>query len=511
MKTPQKTLMGKYYSVCSSIVLLSMVLVGAIFMVLANDYLREDKTNLLQKNVTQAARLTMENYASHEYRYVSSDSLKPVYAVLGGAIEADIYLADNKGDILIMAHTTDSTVPEKVPETVLDSLARTGSYQGTVPMTGGGEELRDVVATPIVDGHGLLVGAVVATTRMANRALAGDMLQMFLIAAIVVLVISFIVIYFVTGNLVNPLRQMEAATRAFAKGDFSVRVPVEGEDEIGRLASAFNNMATELALTESARRSFTANISHELKTPMTTIGGFIDGILDGTIPPERQNHYLRIVSGEIQRLSRLVHNMLTLSQIEAGERTIQPTEVEVTGLVTSTLLGFEQRLEEKHIEVVGLDTDDRYWVLADADLLQQVVYNLVDNAVKFINEGGTLSFDFYTEGDNIMVAVRNTGTGVLPEEIPRLFDRFYKTDRSRSLDKNGVGLGLSICRSIMNAHEGEIFVRSRPGEYTEFVFGLRADPAHHKKGANRKAPPVDADFTTLPEAPAAGREEKRHE
>ena len=244
---------------------------------------------------------------------------------------------------------------------------------------------------------------------------------------------------------------------------------------------------------------------------MTVIAGFVDGIRDGTIPPERQNHYLRIVSGEIQRLSRLVHNMLTLSQIEAGERTIQPTEVEVTGLVTSTLLGFEQRLEEKHIEVVGLDTDDRYWVLADADLLQQVVYNLVDNAVKFINEGGTLSFDFYTEGDNIMVAVRNTGTGVLPEEIPRLFDRFYKTDRSRSLDKNGVGLGLSICRSIMNAHEGEIFVRSQPGEYTEFVFGLRADPAHHKKGANRKAPPVDADFTTLPEAPAAGREEKHHE
>ena len=133
------------------------------------------------------------------------------------------------------------------------------------------------------------------------------------------------------------------------------------------------------------------------------------------------------------------------------------------------------------------------------------------NAVKFVNEGGTLSFDFYTEGENIMVAVRNTGSGVLPEEIPRLFDRFYKTDRSRSLDKNGVGLGLSICRTIMNVHEGEIFVRSQPGEYTEFVFGLKADPAHYKKGVNRKAPMVDASFTTLPAAPAAGREEKQHE
>ena len=150
-------------------------------------------------------------------------------------------------------------------------------------------------------------------------------------------------------------------------------------------------------------------------------------------------------------------------------------------------------------------------MLADADLIQQVVYNLIDNAVKFVNEGGKLSFDFYTEGENIMVAVRNTGSGVLPEEIPRLFDRFYKTDRSRSLDKNGVGLGLSICRTIMNVHEGEIFVRSQPGQYTEFVFGLPADPAHYKKGINRKAPPVDASFTTLPEAPAAGREEKQHE
>ena len=226
MKTSQKTLMGKYYSVCCAIILLSMVLVGSIFMVLANDYLREEKISLLEKNVTQAARLTMENYAAHEYRYVSSDTLQPVYAVLGSAIEADIYLSDNKGNILIMAHTTESAIPQSVPQAVLDSLSKTGSYQGSVVMAGTGEDPQYAVATPVVDENGLLVGAVMATARAANRALAGDMLQMFLIAAIVVLVVSFIVIYFVTTSLVNPLRQMAAATRAFAKGDFSVRVPV---------------------------------------------------------------------------------------------------------------------------------------------------------------------------------------------------------------------------------------------------------------------------------------------
>ena len=162
MNKSQKTLMGKYYSVCCAIILLSMVLVGSIFMVLANDYLREEKISLLEKNVNQAARLTMENYAAHEYRYVSSDTLQPVYAVLGSAIEADIYLSDNKGNILIMAHTTEGTVPQSVPEAVLESLSKTGSYQGSVMMAGTGEDPQYAVATPVVDENGLLVGAVMA-------------------------------------------------------------------------------------------------------------------------------------------------------------------------------------------------------------------------------------------------------------------------------------------------------------------------------------------------------------
>ena len=234
--------------------------------------------------------------------------------------------------------------------------------------------------------------------RAANRALAGDMLQMFLIAAIVVLVVSFIVIYFVTTSLVNPLRQMAAATRAFAKGDFSVRVPVEGDDEIGRLASAFNNMATELALTESVRRSFTANVSHELKTPMTTIGGFVDGILDGTIPPEQQNHYLHIVSSEVQRLSAWCAICSPSARSRPASAPSSPPRWEITSLVTQYPAGLQSSGWRKSTSRWrGLDTD-RYWVLADADLIQQVVYNLIDNAVKFVNEGGKLSFDFYTEG-----------------------------------------------------------------------------------------------------------------
>ena len=510
MKRAQKTLMGKYFSVCCSIILLSMTFVGVILMVLTNRYFKTDKYNLLRQNVNQAANVTMANYASHDYRYVSSDVLEPIYSVLGTAIEADIYLLDNRGEVLLGSRISEGDIPRAMPQTVINALETNGEYEGVSTLSNVYRTRQYAVALPVRGEGDLLVGAVIAVSPAeALTALYGDILRMFLISAIVVSVISFVVIYFVTATMVNPLRQMLAATEAFAKGDFSVRVPVEGDDEIATLASAFNTMATSLALMETTRRSFTANVSHELKTPMTTIGGFIDGILDGTIPPEKQNHYLRIVSGEVQRLSRLVRNMLTLSQIEAGERKIVPTDVEITELVTRTLLGFEQRLEEKHIEVEGLDTE-RQWVLADADLVQQVVYNLIDNAVKFVDEGGTLSFDFYPENENIMVAVRNSGTGVLPEEIPKLFDRFYKSDRSRSLDKNGVGLGLAICKTIMNIHNGEIFVRSEPGRYTEFVIGLPADVSHNKKGVNRKEPTVDASFTELA-AGETGREEKSND
>ena len=218
---------------------------------------------------------------------------------------------------------------------------------------------------------------------------------------------------------------------------------------------------------------------------MTTIGGFIDGILDGTIPPEKQSHYLKIVSGEIQRLSRMVRSMLSIARIEAGELTITPVPVEITDIVTRIVFTFEQRIEEKNIEVRGLDSD-RHLVEADADLIHQVVYNLVDNAVKFVNQDGYLEFGYKNEGNMTLISVKNSGAGVAPEEIPKLFDRFYKSDKSRSLDKNGVGLGLSIVKTIVNLHNGDIFVRSEPGQYTEFVFSLPTSSQGKKNPLFRK-------------------------
>ena len=204
---------------------------------------------------------------------------------------------------------------------------------------------------------------------------------------------------------------------------------------------------------------------------MTSIAGFIDGILDGTIGPDKQAHYLRIVSDEVKRLSRLVRSMLNLSRIEAGELKVQTTQFDVLEVICETVFSFEQSINQKRLDIRGLD-NDKVMVEADPDLIHQVVYNLIENAVKFVNEGGYLEFSFNSDSRMTYVGVRNSGEGLAKDEIPRVFDRFYKTDRSRGMDKNGVGLGLYLVRSIINLHGGDIIVKSTPGEYTEFIFSV---------------------------------------
>ena len=269
-----------------------------------------------------------------------------------------------------------------------------------------------------------------------------------------------------------PLRQMSAAAHSFGTGDFSRRIPVESSDEIGELAEALNNMATSLSDSEGTRRNFIANVSHELKTPMTTIAGFIDGILDGTIPQSEQRRYLRIVSEEVKRLSRLVQSMLSLSRIDAGELKLNPSEFDLSGAILSTVLTFEKMIDQKSLDIRGLDSLPQAKAYGDPDLCHQVVYNLIENAVKFTEDGGYIEFSVEDLPEETRATIRNSGIGIEPEEIGMIFERFYKTDKSRSKDKNGMGLGLYIVKTIIRLHGGDIRARSEKGQYTEFSFSL---------------------------------------
>ena len=337
------------------------------------------------------------------------------------------------------------------------------------------------VGVPLRLTDGRIAGVVFASsTAQGLTDFMGEILKMFLLSALVMMVVTFVLVYFVSNNLVRPLQEMLKATETFAKGDFTVRVPVDERDEIGRLSMAFNNMAASLAQQETVRRSFIANVSHELKTPMTSIAGFVDGILDGTIPPEKERHYLTIVSDEVKRLSRLVRSMLNIAKIEAGEMTLKPTVFDINEVVLSSIFTFEQTIETKQLDIRGLDAG-KIMVEADEDLIHQVVYNLLENAVKFVNVGGYVEVSYTVDPKRTYINIKNSGEGIPKDEISKVFDRFYKTDRSRSIDKTGVGLGLHIVRSIVNLHQGEVIVRSVEGEFCEFSFSVATAPKAAKQ------------------------------
>lgn len=239
---------------------------------------------------------------------------------------------------------------------------------------------------------------------------------------------------------------------------------------MAEMARALNRMADEIAVYDQTQKSFVANVSHELKTPMTTIGGFVDGILDGTIPEEKEKDYLETVSSEVKRLSRLVVAMLNLSKMESGEIAINPVKYSIQTQIFEALFSMEQRINEKNITINGLEEIGDVKIVADRDLIHQVVFNLIDNAVKFTPENGEISFFAKGDSESTTVTIRNSGPGVSPEQISRIFERFYKVDESRSFDVKGVGLGLYIVKTIINMHDGKIEANSREGEYTEFTF-----------------------------------------
>lgn len=266
---------------------------------------------------------------------------------------------------------------------------------------------------------------------------------------------------------------MAEAAHRFSHGDFSQRISVDSKvKELRELTEAFNSMADSLERAEQKRRDFIANVSHELRTPMTTISGFTDGILDGTIPKEREDEYLMIISDESRRLSRMLSRMLEMSRLEEMDKSeVQQKSFDLTEAIGLTLLSLEGRINEKHIEIEAQIPEEAVNVCGDADSIRQVFYNLLDNAVKFSPDGGKVAVNLYKRDEKAFVSVRNSGETIAPEELGRIFDRFHKADRSRSLDREGAGFGLYIVKTIIENHGGSIDVWSRNGE-TEFTFGL---------------------------------------
>ena len=479
----RKSLFRKYLGLTSLIIGICFLFFMIVMITLVSKQWNDEKRDALSKSAVTISTAAASNTTYDEEKdvYVIGNpvmrSLINIYATTN---DCDIFLTDLSGARLFGNYFKSGTDPKDPVPADLVAAASIGTLATQTTLGGAYDRSYYLVATPIVTEEGgepKTLGIVFCATSSAPlmqywfRAL-----KMFIGAGASTFLIAFCLIWFFSYRMVMPLRQMSAAAHSFGAGDFSRRIPVESNDEIGELAEALNNMATSLSDSEGTRRNFVANVSHELKTPMTTIAGFIDGILDGTIPQSEQTKYLRVVSEEVKRLSRLVRSMLDLSRIDAGELKLNPKEFDLSETILSTVLTFEKSIEEKGLDIRGLDTLAPTKTYGDADLCHQVIYNLVENAVKFTNEGGYIEFSVEDLPDETRATIRNSGLGIEPEEIGMIFERFYKTDKSRSKDKNGMGLGLYIVKTIVRLHGGEIRARSEKGEYTEFSFNLPKKP-----------------------------------
>ena len=474
-----KSIFSKYYTVISIIVVVSFFVMQAAQLFLTARYWLDEKYDVLEEHATAISEHTANNVLTHrdengELVYsMERNRLSPYIKLLSTTLDCTVVISNADFTVLLMCDENGDEVAVRGDIRLQELPAKQGEiYYGVSTLDGLYSEQQYTAGVPIRNDDVLLGYVFVSTPATALWLYVRSNLHISLAAALGVLTLTFISLYLMTDRLVRPLRAMAKATRSFAQGDFSYRVPVSGKDETAELALALNSMALSLSSVENMRRSFVANVSHELRTPMTTIAGFIDGILDGTIPAEKRDHYLRIVTDEVKRLSRLVKSMLALSRIDSGQLKLNTAEFDLTALVGQTLLTFEKRIEDKHIRVEGLEEAESLMVSGDFDLLGQVLYNLLDNAVKFTDPEGEIRIELERREGRAVCCIRNTGAGIPSEEMPRIFERFYKSDRSRGLDKTGVGLGLYIVQTVIALHKGEIMVRSEEGEYTEFLFWI---------------------------------------
>ena len=484
MKRIHKRFQGLYWRqlfVTAGMVMLTLFLLGASFFSLSYNYARSQQSDELLDRAEIMSRLSVDYLESGRYLNIEDLRNDPGFQQLAsfGATVSDVQfmICDTEGHVLL---STDENLSGKVvtmPEEMTREILEEGSTSGRDDLDGLYEQKRMVVGVPVVNRDtDRTVGVVYAVSLSTS---ADTMWQgfvgLFFMTAFVVLMIAFMASSITAMRQVQPIREMVQATRQYAEGDFDVRMKDYGQrDEMGELAASFNNMAESLQQTERQRREFIANISHELKTPMTTIAGYTDGILDGTIPPENERQYLQIISDESRRLSRLVRRMLDVSQLQVMDPLKNGSHFDICESMRRVLISMEKKITDRHLDVDADIPEGPILVRGDNDMITQVIYNLLENATKFAREGTTLYLGVTTIDGKARVTVRNLGDTIPAEELPLLFERFHKSDKSRSEDKDGVGLGLYIVKTILEQHKEKINVTSENG-VTTFAFSLSMD------------------------------------
>lgn len=478
-----KSIFSKYIVTFGIVLFMCILTVTLVVTSLVYDYVRDSKlndTHTAAENTSQVIEVFLNNNKNIDGlsdAFCSDYELGTLVGFLAMSSQVEIYVADAEGD-LIYTSVADHSV-FTLPETVISSMSKndSGEISGfSLSSLDGflsGIKLNSFSGDTVA-GEKFYV--IASTDKIGTEVFSARLVSSTITVALWMFLAAMISLYIVTKKSTNQLAEISKAAKNYAQGNFGHKVVVEGQDEIAELALAINDMSQSLARMDEDRNSFIGNVSHDLRTPMTTISGFIDGILDGTIPPEKHSYYLGIVSQEVRRLSRLVSTLLELSRMESG-KTLKKQNFNLSEKARTVLLSLESKINFKNLSILFDTGDDDVFVHADPDSIHQVIYNLMDNAIKFTPVSGEVAISVGVirvgkKEQKALFSIRNTGEGIPSEELPHVFERFYKTDRSRGLDKSGTGLGLYIARTSIRNHGDDITVDSVVNEYTEFRFTL---------------------------------------
>ena len=479
-----KTIYGRQFAVMAAVILFSFLLLGSSFAALSYQYIIQERQTALERTADNVVDLTATALTQYNDRSLNSTFIQGNLMYLARIADSGITLTTPEGQI-VLALGNDGVIQtgmsgKQLPNQTVQS-ARAGRYAGMSDLGRLYENPRYVVGVPLVltgmGGDGQFTEYVAGLVFLSSETSAlmemwREMAGIFLLSALVVILIAFLASSITAMRFSRPLKDIAGAAREFGHGNLAVRVDVGNrEDEIAELATAFNTMAESLAKNEVRRSEFIANVSHELKTPMTTIAGFADGILDGTIPEEREKEYLQVISSETRRLSRLVRNMLDIARDRSGDDQLPQQQFDICEVLVRVLVSLESKVNAKSLDVITELPEEPIPVWGDRDAITQVCYNLLDNAIKFSRPGGHLTLEITSKGNKALVTVGNEGETIPADEIPLIFDRFHKSDRSRSMDREGVGLGLYIVKTILNSHRENIQCSSQDGN-TRFTFTL---------------------------------------
>lgn len=469
--------------------LLSYILFFAFSLLIVNTFTHKQTVRYLEK--TEAARLYREanmisvNYATNYYRNANSlSSIQTELEMLSSYLSADIWMVSSGGILLL--DSSDSTVAQNVvsgditlPLQFIEGFDigdfgnkyyKIGTFYDSYP-----ENMLTVFAPITIGfeqrGYILIHEKVSQITDNSN-----GFINLTFSTIGLVFLSSFLILLIFTFVIYMPISKITKTADHYAKGEFDEVIQVHSNDEIGHLADTLNFMAKELGAHEEDQRKFVSNVSHDFRSPLTSIKGYVEAMIDGTIPVEMQDKYLNIILSETERLNKLTQSLLDFNRFGQHGMMLDMADFDINNLIRSTLLAFEGRCNEKGIVFDLVLTGDELLVRADTSKIQQVLHNLIDNAVKFSHHNSSITIETRIKNEKVLVSIKDSGIGIPADSVKKIWDRFYKTDLSRGKDKKGTGLGLSIVKEIIQAHQENINVISTEGVGTEFIFTLPLSP-----------------------------------